>query len=369
MTMEYILNVDTHDRIVTTAYKQRGYDDEECGLVTRLCRLAAQHGIKTHNGIKALHLDDVHGSGKTVCPGCVPGAQIQKKPGRFAACQAWDANLKLGQAVAFKAMDTAMSLADQYGVGVVSVDRAFHYLWGGGYVMEAARKGYIAYTQCTSTLTEVVPFEGVHPTLGTNPLSWGLPTMDAIGYPLIIDWATSSIAMGRVVQFAHKGQSLPPGSALDKDGNPTNDPQKVAALLPFGAHKGYGLGLLIELMAGLIGGSLPTLRGRADQNDNSASGEKFACNFFFQAIRPEALSCGAFARGRDQTKNVKAVIEDVLGHGNEHCMLPGQIEHEAAVRSEQVGGLIFTKAEIDLWHRIAQDAGLPFDPSDLKQVL
>jgi len=91
--MEYILDIDTHDRIVTTAYRQRGYDDEECALATRLCRLAAQHGIKTHNGIKALHLDDMHGSGNRAHPGCVPAARIYKKPGPFPACQVWDANL------------------------------------------------------------------------------------------------------------------------------------------------------------------------------------------------------------------------------------------------------------------------------------
>jgi len=262
-----------------------------------------------------------------------------------------------------------MSLADQYGVGVVSVDRGFHYLWGGGYVMEAARKGYIAYTHCTSTLAEVVPFEGVHPTLGTNPLSWGFPTMEAVGYPLVIDWATSGIAMSRVGQFATRGQSLPPDTAVDQEGRSTTNPNQVAALLPFGAHKGYGLGLLIELMAGFTGGSLPTLRGRAEQNSDTARSEKYACNFFFQAIRPEAINGGAFACSRDQAKNIKAVIEDVLGHGNAHCMLPGQIEHEAAVRSQQAGGLIFTKDEIEAWHRIAQVAGVAFDPSDLEQTL
>jgi len=59
-----------------------------------------------------------------------------------------------------------MKLADEFGVGIVSVDNAFHYLWGGGYVIDAAQKGYIAYTCCTSALAEVVPFGGKFPTLG-----------------------------------------------------------------------------------------------------------------------------------------------------------------------------------------------------------
>ena len=161
---------------------------------------------------------------------------------------------KLGQPVAFDAMDRAIELADQYGIGQVSVDNAFHYLWGGGYVMEAAKKGYIAYTNCTSALAEVVPFGGKFPTLGTNPHSWAFPTTDAIGFPLVIDWATSAVAMGRVQQFKRENKPLPEGAAVDANGVPTTDPNRAVSLLPFGAHKGYGLMLINELVAALIGG-------------------------------------------------------------------------------------------------------------------
>ena len=120
--------------------------------------------------------------------------------------------------------------------------------------MNAAKQRYIAYTNCPAALTEVVPFGGRRPTLGTNPHSWGFPTVDAIGFPIVVDWATSTVAMGRVTQLAREGKSLPPESAVDKDGMPTLDPDNVAALLPFGRHKGYGLALLDELFAGYIGG-------------------------------------------------------------------------------------------------------------------
>ena len=120
----------------------------------------------------------------------------------------------------------AIKLADKYGVGMVSVDNAFHYLWGGGYVMEAARRGYIAYTNCTAALAEVVPFGGKFPTLGTNPHSWGFPTTDAIGFPIVIDWATSIVAMGRVQQFKREGKELPPGAAVDAE-RPSRPPTRT----------------------------------------------------------------------------------------------------------------------------------------------
>jgi ureidoglycolate dehydrogenase (NAD+) len=363
-TINYVMPVDVHNRIVAGAYRKRGYTEDESNLAARAGELAARHGIKTHNAIKGLHLDDHLGS---KAGGCVPAAKIEKLPSKYKAVERWNANRKLGQAVALEAIATCERLADEYGVGAVAVDNAFHYLWGGGYVIASARRGYIAYTNCTAGLAEVVPFQGKYPTIGTNPHSWGFPTTDAIGFPICVDWATSVIASGRVQQLAREGKPLPPGAAVDGDGKETTDPHKVKALLPFGAHKGYGLALIDELVGAYVGGSLPTIRNRWDQV-RARPGEKGTCAFFFQCIRPDAISGDDFARGRSQAQNVKAIIADVLGHGNENCLLPGQPEARAYEQTERHGGLLFTKAEIDAFAEIARDAGVAFDPSRLKQV-
>jgi len=340
-----------HNALTEAAYRRRGFLADEAADAARLCAEATRHGIRTHNAIKALHLDHLFGSGSK---GCVPGAQIEEIPSRFAATRVWNANRKIGQATAYRAMDAAIALADRHGIGAVSVDNAFHYLWGGGYVMDAARRGYIAYTNCTAALAEVVPFGGKFPTLGTNPHSWGFPTTSAVGYPVVIDWATSVIAMGRVQQLKREGLPLPPNAALDMMGNPTTDPAQAVSLLPFGAHKGYGLSLINEIVGAFIGGSLPTLRSRWDTEPS----EKHACAFFFQVIHPDALSAGAFAKGRDQAANVKAVIANILGYGNEKCMLPGQIEADWARRTAAAGGLLFTSAEIEAFNGIADEIGV-----------
>ncbi len=340
-----------HNALVEAAYRHRGYQADEAAEGARFCAEASRHGIRTHNALKALHLDHLFGSG---AGGCAPGAKIEERPSRFPAAKVWNANKKLGQSVAYRAMDAAIKLADQYGTGTISVDNAFHYLWGGGYVMDAARRGYIAYTNCTSTLTEVVPFGGKFPTLGTNPHSWGFPTTEAVGYPIVVDWATSVIAMGRVQQLKREGKPLPPLAAVDKDGKPTTDANAAVSLLPFGAHKGYGLALINELVGALVGGSLPTIRSRAP-----VAGEKQTSTFFFQVIHPEAMSSGAFAQGRTQAQNVKAVISDILGHGNQGAMLPGQVEAEAAKRTAAAGGLLFSKAEIDSFNELAAECGQP----------
>jgi L-2-hydroxycarboxylate dehydrogenase (NAD+) len=346
-----IVPVNLHDALVTTAYQKRGYSEDEARDAARICASAARHGIRTHNALKALHLDELLGSGGK---GCVPRAEIRELPHRFTAVKRWDAQRKFGPSVAFRAMEEATRLADIHGCGTVVVDNAFHYLWGGGFVLDVAQRGYLGYTNCTSALAEVVPFGGKFPTLGTNPHSWGFPTTDAIGFPIVIDWATSVIAMGRVQQLKREGLRLPPDAAVDASGKVTQDPAQAAALLPFGAHKGYGLALIDELVSGLIGGSLPTTRGRWAED-----GDKHTATFFFQVIHPEAMSGGAFARGRSQSENVKAVIKDILGHGNEHCLLPGEPEARFAKKSQAAGGLLFTDAEIEEFSHLATSCGQP----------
>jgi len=349
----YVVPESDHNALVAAAYQHRGFNATEAAAGAKLCAEASRHGIRTHNGIKALHLDHLFGS---AAGGCQPNVEIEEKPSRFAATKIWNANRQLGQATAYAAIEEAMRLADEYGVGMVSVDNAFHYLWGGGYVMEAAKRGYIAYTNCTAALAEVVPFGGKFPTLGTNPHSWGLPTTDALGWPIVIDWATSVVSMGRVQQFIREGQALPPHAAVDAAGNPTTDPAAAKALLPFGAHKGYGLSLINELIGAYIGGSLPTIRNRWD---NVGEGEKGTCCFFFQVWHPDAMAGGNFARGRSQSENVKAVLDDVRGHGNEACLLPGQMEAAAGALSAQHGGLLFSAAEIEGFNALATEAGQP----------
>src|SRR5262249_12358665 len=99
-----------------------------------------------------------------------------------------------------------------------------------------------------------------------------------------------------------------------------------------------------------------------------SGGEKGTCAFFFQAMRPDAISGDQFAKGRSQKENVKAVIGDILGHGNEKALLPGQLEAQAAALSAKHGGLLFTQAEIDAFAHIADEAGYTFDQTSLRSV-
>lgn len=346
----YVLSEKSHACLVKKAFIARGYDETEAESWVRICADATRHGVHSHNAIKAIHLDKVFGSGGG---GCIPGADTETRQGRFEATRIWDANKKCGPSVAYQAVDKCIELADEFGVGTVSVNNAFHYLWGGGYVLEAARRGYIAYTCCTALLAEVVPFEGKYPTIGTNPHSWAFPTSEAVGFPILVDWATSIISMGKLQQLKREGKPLPSGSAIDRKGQPTENYDDVFALLSFGDHKGYGLGLIDELIAGFIGGGLPTTRGKFDSEDDL---NHSPC-LFFQAIHPDALFGNQLKR-TGVKNNIKLILEDILGHGNSSCLLPGQLEHQSALACDRAGGLIFSLSDINALNELAKELGV-----------
>jgi L-2-hydroxycarboxylate dehydrogenase (NAD+) len=176
--------------------------------------------------------------------------------------------------------------------------------------------------------------------------------------------------MGRVQQLKREGLPLPDGSAVDDGGSFTTDPDKVFGLMPFGGklagHKGYGLGLIDELYAAYTGGFLPTIRGH---KDDAGDGKNRASCYMFQAIKPEAMGIGTFASRAEQDANVRAVIADILGHGNDKAILPGWFEHQAYLKSQEMGGLLFTEAEIREFAETFEEAGVAgFDPSALKKV-
>jgi L-2-hydroxycarboxylate dehydrogenase (NAD+) len=159
--------------------------------------------------------------------------------------------------------------------------------------------------------------------------------------------------MGRVQQLKREGGTLPPDSAVDHEGRDTRNPNEVYALKTFGAHKGYGMALLNELFGAAIGGSLPTIRNRP----GAPADEKTTASFYFQVIHPEAIRTDHFAQGRSLAQNLTAVIRDILGHGNETCMLPGQPEADGAKRTAKAGGLLFSNAEIAEFAPIAHECG------------
>lgn len=115
----------------------------------------------------------------------------------------------------------------------------------------------------TANHSWVAPAGGARPVLGTNPMAFGWPRPG--GEPFVFDFATSAIARGEIELRKRHGQKIPPGWAIDAEGNPTEDPGEAlkGAMLTFGGHKGTALSLMIELLAGPMIGDLTSAESKA----------------------------------------------------------------------------------------------------------
>ena len=166
-----------------------------------------------------------------------------------------------GQPAARLATETVIALAREFGVGAVTIDNCNHIGRVGEYVERMARAGLIGLTLC-NVGPAVAPFGGREARMGTNPMAWGIPR-GAGQDPLVVDFATSVVAEGKLRVARAKGEQVPPGLIIDRDGRASTDPADFyegGALLPFGGYKGYGLSVMIELVGGALSGMGPSMK-------------------------------------------------------------------------------------------------------------
>jgi LDH2 family malate/lactate/ureidoglycolate dehydrogenase len=176
-----------------------------------------------------------------------------------AACARIDGRWAWGQPAAQLAIATARQIAMQAGSAVVVIAHCNHIGRLGEYVERLSAAGMIGIVMSNSKVA-VAPYGGYTRLLGTNPFAWSAPR-DSTAPPVVVDFATSSVAEGKL-RTARAGDSRPPvGAIVDRDGTPTDDPEAFyagGALTTFGGHKGYGLSVMAELTAGILSGAQPS---------------------------------------------------------------------------------------------------------------
>jgi LDH2 family malate/lactate/ureidoglycolate dehydrogenase len=171
-----------------------------------------------------------------------------------------DAARGWGQPAAQLATQTVIRLAQEYGVGAVTIDRCNHIGRLGEYVESISRSAMIGLAMC-NTEPVVAPYGGRQRRVGTNPMAWAIPRGSG-REPLLVDFATSGVAEGKLRVARDKGEQVAPGLLVDRDGHPSTEPADFyagGALLPFGGHKGYGISVMIELVAGALSGMGPSV--------------------------------------------------------------------------------------------------------------
>jgi ureidoglycolate dehydrogenase (NAD+) len=156
----------------------------------------------------------------------------------------------MGQLVAVRAMREAISLAKESGVGAVVARNSSH-CGACAYFVELAVKEGMIGVALTHTDSIMVPPGMKRIFLGSNPIAFGAP---GAREPVIIDLSTTHVAWGKVLVARQDGKTIPPDWGVDEHGKPTTDPQRVVGLAPTGAHKGYALALMIEILCAQLAG-------------------------------------------------------------------------------------------------------------------
>lgn len=171
-----------------------------------------------------------------------------------------------GQPAARLAVDNAVELASKNAVSAVTIRRCNHIGRLGEYVEKISASGMIGIAMCNAEPV-VAPFGGRTRLLGTNPIAFAAPRSESEP-PLMIDFATATVAEGKLRVARDSGDMISPGLIIDSEGRPSLDPRDFylgGALLPFGGHKGYGLSMMAEILGGVLSGtgfsSSPEYRG------------------------------------------------------------------------------------------------------------
>ena len=222
---------------------------EDAAAVADVLIQAEQWGVRSHGVMRVARYARCLRQG-----GILPDASFRV----LRRCGGWvqaSAEGGLGIPASMRATDLAISLAREHGIGVVNVRKSHHNGAEGIYAHHIARQGMIGFAM--STGNPVMAVTGASETvIGNNPFSYALPAGRFA--PVMLDIAMSAVADGKVQIARSLGQLLPPGCILDREGHPSQDPEDYfngGVLLPFGAHKGFGLAVMVECLAGILSGA------------------------------------------------------------------------------------------------------------------
>jgi L-2-hydroxycarboxylate dehydrogenase (NAD+) len=248
-----------------------------------------------------------------------------------------DAHNGLGQVTGVYAMRLAIEKAKHADVGIVSLRNGCHYGIAGYYAMMALDLGMIGVS-LTNSSPLVAPTGAREAMLGTNPIAFAAPSGGPI--PFVLDMATSTVPRGRIEVAARKDVPLYAGWAMDEEGRPTLDSQAAlrGALLPLGGavesggYKGYGLATMVEVLCGVLSGSLygPLIAQLWTLERPSVLGQ------FFMALRPDAF--GTLEEFQQRLQDLRRLLkEGQLAVDSPEILVAGEKEARATERNRRHG--------------------------------
>jgi len=236
-----------------------GVPEQDAAIVSDVILWADRFGFDSHgvNRLKPIYLDRLRDGIQEP----VTKIEIVRESPATAVI---DGHNGMGQVIAYNSMKIAIKKAKVYGMGMVAVRNSTHYGFAGYYPLMAVRENMIGITG-TNARPSIAPTFGVENMLGTNPLTFGMPTDEP--FPFLLDCATSVTQRGKIELYAREGKQLPKGWVIDENGESKTDPNEVladltagrAALAPLGGigeetagYKGYGYATVVEILSSAL---------------------------------------------------------------------------------------------------------------------
>ncbi len=345
-----LIQADRLTRVLTTLL-------EKAGTETDRAQVCADHLVRAN-----LKGHDSHGVGmapsyvRWIAAGKLfPNARPKVIKDR-AAVMVVDGQFGLGAPVAKETIEMAIARAKQTGVACVALRDSCHIGRIGTYGEQCADAGMVSmhYVNVVGAEPAVAPFGGREPRMLTNPYCCAVPR--ANGDHIVLDFATSAIAIGKLRVAHMKGEPAPANVLLDADGAPTTDTSAFFTsgprghLLPFGLHKGGGLQIICELLGGALAGQW-TMQPGSDREYGAAVN-----NMLSIVIDPEA-----FGDLADYQAEAEAMMDYVSstapGQGVDRVRLPGDPERESLAKRMRDGVPVDDNTWKDIL-RVAADVGL-----------
>ena len=281
MTTERIrVSADKLTDFAIRVLRKVGVPEEDAQITARLLVASDLRGVDSHG---VAHL--------AYYVKCIKEGLVNVKPEMKVFSQAsstaiMDGDGGLGFAIGHRAMMEAMHKAEKAGAGFIAVRNSTHFGAGAGYAMMALEHDMIGIAMTNSGVGVVAPGSNKG-AVGTSPLAVAVPSGKKP--PFVLDMAISVVAAGKLDIARREGISIPEGWAIDKEGKPITNPNKKVrgegGLLPlggtptFGSYKGFGLGVLAEILCGVLSGSSACI----------LKGETIIIDHFFGALRIDSF--------------------------------------------------------------------------------
>lgn len=279
---------------VERAFVAVGVPADEAKICADVLMESDRRGIESHgcNRFKTIYIDRI----KEGIQSPVTLFEVIKETATTAVVDGHDG---MGMIVGYKSMNMAIEKAKKYGMGMVAARNSTHYGIAGYYAMMAAKQNMIGITG-TNARPSIAPTFGVENMLGTNPITFAMPTDE--DFPFVLDCATSITQRGKIEYYARNGMETPRGAVIDQDGFPMTNSKQIlsdltsgkAALAPLGGigedtggHKGYGYATVVEILsAALQAGSFLRMLNGTNEDGGKIP---YHLGHFFIAIDTEAF--------------------------------------------------------------------------------